>query len=195
MSSAEFQLTVERSNDGGLRKLTQPERAERLKKQQDALVGPRIEGRLEPADKLVDRAVSQYEDNRLSYIDLHKCIHKEQEIVCGGSKEDRQMSIDASGVVKVKDKDLKLEADLSSDMLIRQAMMRRGLAYDQANIMSYLEHEKWVERVFEARIDSPPEGYARISHQQIINADRKHIRETSRVDQDGHPNHRHTQAC
>lgn len=111
--------------------------------------------------------------NRLSYLELSKCTHKEQEVLSQSAKDDKQMSIDSSGAVRIRDKELRQEADLSSDLLVRQAMMRRGLALDQSNILGYLERDKWVERVFDARLETPPDGYARITHQQVINADRK----------------------
>ena len=173
MSAAELKLSVERTDDAPNKRLTQPERAERLAKQQARLIGLRIEGKLEPSDRLIDRVVSMYEANRLSYIELSKCTHKEQEVLVAGSKEDRQLSIDATGNVKIKDKELKLEADLSSDLLVRQAMQRRGLAFDQGNILSYLMHDRWIEKVFDARLENPPDGYGRITHQQVINADRR----------------------
>lgn len=158
MSAAELKLSVERTDDVPVKRLTQPERADRLAKQQARLAGLRIEGKLEPSDRLIDRAVSMYEENRLSYLELTKCTNKEQEVLASGSKDDKHMTIDASGTVKLKEKGPKQEADLSSDLLVRQAMMRRGLAF---------------ERVFDARLDDPPEGYSRISQQQVINADRK----------------------
>ena len=166
MSAVELKLSVERTDDAPIKRLTQPERAERLAKQQARLIGLRIEGKLEPSDRLIDRVVSMYEENRLSYIELSKCTHKEQEVLVAGSKEDRQLSIDATGNVKIKDKELKLEADLSSDLLVRQAMQRRGLAFDQGNILSYLMHDRWIEKVFDARLENPPDGYGRITHQQ-----------------------------
>ena len=62
----------------------------------------------------------------------------------------------------------KQQADLSSDMLLRQAMMTRGLACDQANANGFVEHERWVERICEARIATRPEGFARASPQQVL---------------------------
>lgn len=41
-------------------------------------------------------------------------------------KEDRHMVIDASGGAKLKDKEAKLEADVSTDLMVRMALMRRG---------------------------------------------------------------------
>jgi len=43
-----------------------------------------------------------------------------------------------------------MEADLSSDMFVRLALMRRGLAFDQANLLDYLEHDRWVEKIFDS---------------------------------------------
>ena len=73
----------------------------------------------------------------------------------------------------VRDREHKMEADLSTDMFVRLALMRRGLALDQANLLDYLEHDRWVERVFDCRTAMQPSGYSGISMQQIINADRK----------------------
>ena len=172
MSAAELKLSVERCNETGLKRLTQPERAERLKKQQTRLTGLRIVGRMEPADRLVDTAVSQYEENRLAYIELSKCI-KEQEILAGSSRDDKQMAVDSSGIVRLRKRESKVDADLSTDLLVRQAFMRRALAYDQANVLGYLLHDQWIERLFESRVDCPSEGYAKISQQQVVNADRR----------------------
>ena len=49
MASAELRQSVERSEDAPTKKLAQPERADRLAKQQARLAGLKIEGALEPA--------------------------------------------------------------------------------------------------------------------------------------------------
>lgn len=156
-----------------VKKLAQPERADRLKRQQSKLQGIRIEGKLEPSDRLVDLAVSLYEENRLQHVELSRCTSKEQEVLNSSQCEDTHVAIDANGAVRIRDKEHKLEADLSSDMFVRLALMRRGLAFDQANLLDYLEHDRWVEKIFDCRVASQPDGYAKISMQQIINADRK----------------------
>eukprot|EP00439_Symbiodinium_sp_Y106_P001838 s9507_g1.t1 len=135
MSAAELKQVVERTEDMPAKKLAQPERAHRLDTQQKRLTGFRIEGALEPADRLIDLVVQQYEENRVYHVDLHKCPSKEQEVLSQSSKEDRNITIDALGNVRVKGKDAKLEADLASDLLLRNAFTRRALAYDQANLV------------------------------------------------------------
>ena len=49
-------------------------------------------------------------------IELSKCTSKEQEILNVSQREDRHITVDGTGSVKIKDKEMKLEADLSNDM-------------------------------------------------------------------------------
>ena len=51
--------------------------------------------------------------------------------------------------------------------------MRRGLALDQCNVLDYAKHDAWVEKILDIRLESPPDGYQRVTLQQIVNADRK----------------------
>ena len=88
---------MDRSEDAPAKKLAQPERADRLKRQQARLPGLKIEGTLEPADRLVDLLVQQYEENRVAHVELSRCISKEQEVLSTTSKEDRRLTIDSSG--------------------------------------------------------------------------------------------------
>ena len=88
----------------------------------------------------------------------------------------------------------KLEADISTDLMVRMALMRRGLALDQCNVLEYSLHDQWVEKVFDVRTETPTDGYAHISLQQVIQADRKLFlklaeltREGIQVKHDGRP--------
>eukprot|EP00435_Cladocopium_sp_Y103_P074000 s181_g46.t1 len=126
LAAAELKSTVERSEDAPIKKLAQPERADRLKRQQAKLKGIRIEGKREPSDRLCDLTNAMYEENRLHYIEVSRCISKEQEVLCTSQKDDKLFAVDASGNVRLKDKETKLDADLSTDMLTRLAFLRRG---------------------------------------------------------------------
>ncbi len=88
--SAELQSTVERVEDAPVKKLAQPERADRLKKQQAKLSGLRIVGKLEPSDRLIDKIATLYEENRISYR-AHKmyCTSKEQEVLNSSVQDDK----------------------------------------------------------------------------------------------------------
>ena len=87
------------------------------------------------------------------------------------SKEDKRISI-VDGALRIKNPANKLEADLGSDLLLKYALTRRGLALDQANVVAFRLHDAWVERLMEVRHTAPPAGYIAVSH-QILNADGK----------------------
>lgn len=80
MTAAELKSFVERVEDQPVKRLAQPERADRLKRQQARLSGLRIVGKLELSDRLVDRFANMYDENRLPYVGLSKCTSKEQEV-------------------------------------------------------------------------------------------------------------------
>ena len=50
-------------------------------------------------------------------------------------------------------------------------MDRRGLAYDQAAVISYPIHAKWVAQMIQQKHRVPPPGYAAITWHQLHNAD------------------------
>jgi hypothetical protein len=63
--------------------------------------------------------------------------------------------------------------DLSSDLRIRQAWTRRSLAYDQANLISFLVLERWASKLVARMHEVPPKGYRRITLEQCLNADQR----------------------
>ena len=171
MTAAELKQTVDRSEDQGVKRLAQPERADRLRRQQDKLQGLAIRGNLEPSDRLVDVAVTMFEENRLGYIEPSACTSKSQEVL-SKSKEDKHISI-VDGSLRIKNPANKLEAELGTDLLLRYALTRRGLALDQANILEFSLHDAWVEKLMEVKHTSSPQGYAAVQYNQLLNADRR----------------------
>ena len=170
----ELRTIVERTGDDAeVRKLTNVERAERHKKQQDRLVGLSIRGINEPSDALVDLACAQFDANRLSYIAWEKCTSRtdEQE---HDMKKNPLLTIDgSSGQLRLERKAPEKVADVGSEIKIQGALLRRALAYDQANLVSYEVLAKWNDKLMKARLTDPPQGYARVSFQQMERADRR----------------------
>ena len=106
---------------------------------------------------------------KVAYVELSKCTSKEQEVLAPSAKEDRMLTVDSAGSAKLKGPQAKVEADLTSDLLICYALTRRGLAGEQA-----------VERLMKSK-PKRPVGYARISHKQV-KADRR-LWQLSQLDQ------------
>ena len=114
-----------------------------------------------------------YENNRLTYSPLSWCMSKDDETRNSRDKEDRTLTVDNSGNVRIKNADIKGEADLSTDLLLKFALTRRGLAMEQAGLRYFQEHEKWADRLLHSRYRDVPTGYTRVSVQQLLQADKQ----------------------
>ena len=117
----------------------------------------------EPGDTLEDRAVSMYESDRLQYLDWPSCVSRQHELLTG-QRKDSSVSFDGTGALRINTKTVSQPCDVSSDMMVRYALVRRGLALEQANVLAYNLHDQ-LEK-YMAALDPPP-GYARIGMTQI----------------------------
>lgn len=149
---------IDKKEEDAPRRVPQAERNSRLEDQQRRLIGLDITGVMEPSDSLIDIVSQQHEDERLRFIELEVCTTRESELR-------------ANKVSKAN------KADLSSDLLVRQAMQRRALAYDQLNIFNYAYLEKWHAFLFNLVNREPVkiEGaiFNRVSLSQVLEADKQ----------------------
>lgn len=171
-ASQEMKTLIEQTDEGPSRKLAPAERSERFSAQQKRLKGITIRGQTEPGDSLVDTAVNIYESDRLRYIEWQFCVSREHEILTS-SKKDTSLSFDASGNLKMNSKKEIVPCEATSDLQVRYCLTRRGLALEQGNVMSYANHEMWMEKLFAVRMMDPPPGYQRVSFKQMQWADAK----------------------
>ncbi|CAE7224143.1 unnamed protein product [Symbiodinium sp. CCMP2592] len=171
--AAELKSQVERTTDAPARSLAAPDRADRLARQVVRYPGLTIAGPNEPSDRSVDKCCQMYENNRLTYLPLSWCMSKDDETRNSRDKEDRTLTVDNSGNVHIKNADIRGEADLSTDLLLKFALTRRGLAMEQAGLLGFKEHEKWAERLLHSRYREVPSGYTRVSIQQLLQADKQ----------------------
>jgi hypothetical protein len=168
--TADLKLRLERSDDGPVRRLAVPERASRYDIQQLKLQGLVLRGELECSDGLIDLAISQFDDNRLRYIKWSQCLKKEAEM--DGVRKDASIVPNQQGQLQLTSVDSSPDADTSTELLLRFALSRRGLAYDQANVLEYANHELWVTKLFTLRLRSAPAGHNRVTLDQLLTADR-----------------------
>ena len=125
-----------------------------------------------PSDALIDVFCSIYESNRLRFVPWEKYTAKDTELE-KESKPEHMFSLDASGKLKIESKKTDVSADTSTEILLQFALQRRGLSMDQANLLEYNIHQKWVDRVIKMRLTPPPHGYQLTSFRQILDADKK----------------------
>ena len=87
-------------------------------------------------------------------------------------------------------------------MLVGFCLMRRGLALEQANVVSSANHDLLVEKLLEHKMMEPPPGYQKVTMKQLELADKRfwlllseHTRSGSKVSAAGRPCDVHFQKC
>eukprot|EP00973_Karenia_brevis_P026542 3662475-Karenia_brevis.AAC.1 len=84
---------------------------------------------------------------------------------------------DARGVVREVNVPSEVTADLSTDLLLKYALQRRALAFDQTNLIKYEISEQWHQVLLTAYLTEPPPGYKRVTLQQLHAADMELFKE------------------
>ena len=170
--AADIKTQAEQTEDSSSRKLAPAERAQRLQDQQNRLTGLSIRGNYEPGDTLVDRCCSCYKQDRLVYIEWAACISREFELT-NNVKRDTNLSFTNEGVLKISKQEKHQPAATSTEIQVKYCLVRRGLALDQAGILTYKHHDKWAEFLMDTRMTEPPPGYQQVSMKQLELADKK----------------------
>ena len=172
LSIVEIKTRVERSEDEPVRRMAVPERAARHRAQQLKLVGLDLSGEYECSFQLIDRVQAQYDSNELKYVGPSECTKREQEIL--GQKTDEKLKFDVkSGDLKISKELDDVTADLGSDLRLKNAFIRRCLAYDQCGLITFETQEKWVSLLFKKLAEPPERGFLPVSNDQILRADQK----------------------
>ena len=72
-----------------------------------------------------------------------------------------------------------------SEVHVLQALQRRSLAMDQANIVEYSLMQRWSDRLLRAKMQEAPAGYQRPTWAQLVAADKKLFSELRDLTRDG----------
>ena len=170
--ASDIRARTDATDDTPARRLAPAERAERLKQQQTRLAGVEISGQYEPGDTLIDRCIAIYDADRLQYVSWQDCVSREHELLTG-TKKDQSLTFDATGNLKMN-KQVKVDpCSTATEIQIRYCLVRRSLAFDQANLIKFGLMETWTEKLLRYRLEEPPAGYSRTSIKQLEQADRK----------------------
>jgi hypothetical protein len=173
LTMSEMRSRIERVEDAQPRKMAIPERTVRLQVQKDRLgEGVDISGELEPSHWLIDEIEQQREDNTLRYVAPDRCCSRIQELQ--GEKRETRFKFDPNtGNFKVNNADIEIKTDTSSELLVRNAFLRRALAYDQSRLLSYQLHMSWIDSLFQ-KIHRPAiQNFHSISMAQCLSADKE----------------------
>ena len=111
-----------------------------------------------------------HENNRLQWLDWSLMLKRDSELV--GMKKETSFRTDSNGILRVSLQDQQLYADLSTQILIQFALMRRGLGMDQSHLLSFDVHQVWVSHLLAQAMKPPPAGYAQVGTTQLLQADK-----------------------
>ena len=169
---AELKSRATDTSGDGTRKLPIAEKTARLRDQEGRLAGLRIKGELQPSFALVDMVAQMKESNCVSWIPPSRCSKRDAEIQNSMKEKPITLSLEQQ-MVKLAAVDENITVDTSTDLQLQWALQRRGLAFDQCSLMSYEEHEIWVQQLLGHLTRDAPAGFARVSVGQVIRADRE----------------------
>ena len=160
LAAADMRRRVEATGDDPPQKLPNVERERRREMVQDQLKGleTEFEGLLDPSNDLIDRACDMEENNELVYIKWHQCSTRAQEISQDKRPTLEEFKPDANGFLKVTRSSEASPAQLGSDLRLRYALQRRGIALQMANVMHYKVHDLLVTRLFKEVMSPPLDG-------------------------------------
>ena len=126
--------------DEAPRKIAFAERTSRMQALQAALAGIEITGEQEAAHCVLDKACNIYESNTLKYLDPASCVSRSHEIQ--GITKNRELTFEKGSLVLKSGED-KLSSPTDSEIKVHYAMVRRGLSFQFARLMSYSQHCQW----------------------------------------------------
>ena len=91
----------------------------------------------------------------------------------GNVKRDPTLKVDASGAIRLGSQPQATTTSLATDLRIKYALQRRGLALSQARLMTFGIHDQWVERLLRLVMRPPPAGYSQVDFAQVALADKE----------------------
>ena len=145
-------------NAAASRKLPAVECEHRMTQLKQRLQGVIVERQLEPSHELLEAMMQQKEANQLCYVQL--------------GKTKKQLSLDTEKLV-VKEKSDIPDQYHSSELQAFEALRRRGVAMDFADILSWESHERYLQQLTSHLCMDPPQNYSRPTLQKILKADRQ----------------------
>lgn len=166
---ASLRQLVEQKDDGQPRKIGAAERETRMADIKRSLGGIRIVDECEPSHNLLDRCCQIHETNSIKYIEPATCTSRSVEVQ-GGVKT-KELAFEAGALV-MRDKEDKTQVPTTTEMQLHYALLRRGIGFQFARLMTFEQHSIWTSYLFSALQRDPPPGYSRPSLHQLVSCDK-----------------------
>ena len=178
LTATELRRKTDTGELDGPKKLPVQEIAARFEAVERKLFPLKIESVLEPSHSLINSLAQCADDGRLRYIEWAKCTSRAAKL--NNVKEQgsfKMWKADSAGVIKQTEPESSLRCEVASELDVLNALRRRGIAYELANLMSYEVHETIVNLFFTELQRDPIEGFRKTTLSQLSAADREvHLR-------------------
>ena len=171
MHVADLKSRVEGPSEDKVRKLPVAERNARIEEQHKRLTGLIHTPQTQPANHCVDLVVDMLESNSLRYVPMNRWTSRAQELSL--AKKDPLIQVDAEGAIKVGARAPEVTCDIGGAYALRQAFLRRSLAFDLGHMASFHVMETYVSTLFEYLQRPVPKGYSSVSLGQVLAADKE----------------------
>ena len=167
--SASLKNRVEATADTA-KPVPRAERSARLQGLRAKYTGLDISKALEPGHAMLDSTSHQAESKILKYMPPSRCASREQEMMSNKSSA-KLLEIEGSQL-KVKENDNGLFIEHNTEFLVYQALRRRGLAYEFADLITYTVHQRWVDWLFAELSKEQSARFQKVQMFQILRADK-----------------------
>jgi hypothetical protein len=185
LSSADLQRRVEPCNELAAAQMPPAEREARLKALLARLPGLKLSAVFEPSHRAMDLAHEMYEINAVKHVDFSMCTTRRAELE--GAKIDKCWKVDASGYLRERQELTLANVEMKDLLAFRQALTRRSIMLDVADITSFEAHEDWADLWLECVQAEQIPGFNRISIEQALRADKEIWHRIARTCRDGVP--------
>ena len=166
--------TEGREDDEAPRNVPLPERTARWDKITARLKGYDFENdrKFMPSHWLQDLVSKMHDSNTMAHIAWADCSAREQE--SAGQKKIPMWIPDKNNTMVLKDGvSDPARADTSTDLLLKYVFLRRGFALEMYDLLSFENHELLAGLLIAEMMRQPPPGYAKVSLDQILLADKE----------------------
>ena len=156
----------------GSEKLPPVERVERLQGQQVRLKGLTIKGETQPSYALINVVTGICDSGSIVWVPPSKCTNRDSEVKQSLKEKPTTLTVDRQPL-KLAVGEPKIGADTSNELLMQRDLQRRGLAFDPCKLISNDIHDKWAQVLLMQLTREAPSGYARVTMEQILRADKE----------------------
>lgn len=156
-----------------VRKLPFVEKQNRLETQKRRISGLSHRPEQQPAHQLIDQVYNLIESGAIIYIHPSKCLSREHEIQNEARQKTKQIVTLEQGSLKTTTANAMGDIDTSTELKLYFALLRRHLAFEMLNLLSWELCQLWLDKLMTVLISETPSNFSAVGVTQILKADRE----------------------